>query len=270
MKFQRRFFTILIFIFLAVGWTFAIDRKSDEKKAALPTSGEHLIYEGDFTKSLLRGVNIAELRFSTEGFDQRNGGLLKLKVEAVSTGLVPKLFGIKFHQLVESHVEPTSLALVRSTRLDEQGNRKRTSETVVDCENGKLTWTERDPNNPERQAKVLSSTLVGTVQDLGSAVYYLRAQKLDPGRTFDLFVSDSGRVYRVPIRVLDRKRMKTILGNLETVRVEPQIFGEGGLVDGKGSVTFWFTDDPLHIPVKAHIESEMGSLDIKLKRISRS
>ena len=61
--------------------------------------------------------------------------------------------------------------------------------------------------------------------------------------------------------------MKTILGEVEVIRVEPELFGEGRLLQGKGQITIWFTTDPRHVAVRAQIKHEMGTLDIKLKSI---
>jgi hypothetical protein len=106
------------------------------------------------------------------------------------------------------------------------------------------------------------------VQDIASAFYYLRTQKLEPGKTLELLISDTGQVYRIPVKVVKRERLKTVLGKVNTVRVEPEMFGEGRLIRGKGEITIWLTDDARHIPVRAKINNNLGRLDIKLKSIS--
>jgi hypothetical protein len=66
--------------------------------------------------------------------------------------------------------------------------------------------------------------------------------------------------------VTGAKKLKTVLGEVKTVCVEPEIFGDGKMVHGKGKVSIWLTSDPRHIPVKARINSELGTLSITLKR----
>jgi hypothetical protein len=158
--------------------------------------------------------------------------------------------------------------LLQTTKLDEQGNRRRTSEAVFDRAAGKVVWTERDPNNPAQEPRVISSNFSGAVQDLASIFYFLRTQPLAPGRSFEITISDSGRVYRVPVHVVEKKTMKTVLGKVSVLRVEPEVFGEGRLVRGRGKMSIWFTDDARRIPVRASISNEMGTLDIKLKSIN--
>lgn len=255
-------------------------QKTETAPVRLPFApSEELVYEGEFTKALIRSIDIADLRFTAklEPAPSNNGsqekstaGSLRLTVDAVSKGLLSKLFKLRFRQRIESTVDPTSFAVLQTTKLDEQGDRRRTSEAVFDRTTGKVVWTERDPNNPAREPRVVSSEFGGAaaVQDLASVFYFLRTQTLVLGQAFEITVSDSGRVYRVPVRVVERKKIKSVLGELYALKVEPEVFGDGRLMRGKGKVSIWFTDDARHIPVRAHISNEMGSLDIKLKSIS--
>ena len=82
---------------------------------------------------------------------------------------------------------------------------------------------------------------------------------------FELSVSDSGLVYKVPVTVTAREMQKTILGNVWCYRLDPDIFGPGRLIEQKGSMIIWMTDDARHIPVRSEIKAEVGKIDIKLK-----
>lgn len=237
---------------------------------------EESVYEAEFSRSLLRGINIATLRFkasretdSSRSIEGGSSSILHFTAEAESKGLFPKLFsGLRFRQRIDSTVEPQSFNALRTVKLDEQGNRKRTSEAVFNLKERRVTWVERNPNDPTSQPRTVSSEFKGTVQDLASVFYFVRTQALTPGRNFEVLVSDSGQVYRMPIRVGEKKRIKTVLGEVETVRVEPELFGEGRLLRGRGQISIWFTTDPRHIPVRAQIKHEMGTVDINLKSIS--
>ena len=152
--------------------------------------------------------------------------------------------------------------------LDEQGKRVRTSETLYDRSKGKLSWTQRDPNNPNVEPRTAVVDFAGQLQDVLSAIYFVRTQKLEVGKTFEVFVSDSGHVYRVPIHVLEKKKMKTAVGKVTAFRVEPDLFGpEGMLDDAKGQFSIWISDDEKRIPVSARVKTEYGTFDIKLKRV---
>lgn len=241
---------------------------------------EELVYEGEFSRALFRGINVAELRFTVarstsatniEALDKGRAGTLRFTLEAVSKGILRKLFGLNFRQRIESTVETSSLAVLQTNKLDEQGKRHRISEAIFDRGSSKVVWTERDPNDPQRPPRVVTNQWSGpaAVQDIASAFYYLRTQPLILGQSFEIQISDSGQVYRTPVRVTARKKMKTVLGQVWALRVEPEVFGEGRMLRGKGKMTIWYTDDPARVPVRAQISNELGSLDIKLKRLSR-
>jgi hypothetical protein len=247
-----------------------IQGRTVEPSTRLFETTEELVYEGEFSRALFRGINVAELRFTstrtpaTGAQNQSVAPTLRFTLEAVSKGILRKLFGLNFRQRVESTVEPASFSVLQTNKVDEQGKRLRISEAVFD--GGKVVWTERDPNDPNRPPRVVTNQLSGTVQDIASAFYFLRTQPLALGQSFEMLVSDSGQIYRTPVRVTERKKMKTVLGQVWTLRVEPEIFGEGHLLRGKGQLSIWFTDDERRVPVKAHISNELGTLDIKLKR----
>ena len=102
-----------------------------------------------------------------------------------------------------------------------------------------------------------------------SAIYFLRTQPLAVGHTLQLTISDSGRVYKIPVRVLEKKRMKTAVGRVDALRVEPELFGPDGMMDRKGHISIWYTADNRRIPVKAVIKTEYGTFDVKLRKIIR-
>jgi len=253
---------------------------------------EHLIYEGEFTKLLLRGVKIAELRFEarrrspvapvapvgpSEGGAQAAGVAetgqpagYTLVSDIESKGFFSKLFGVTFRYHVESTVEAGSFSVLRTEKVDEQGQRLRTSEAVFDLADRRVEWTERDPKNTAAAPRVVTAALEGPTQDIVSAVYFLRTRRLVPGERFEIAVSDSGRVYKVPAQVFaEKKKMKSVVGRVSVVRIDVDIFGEGRPVEGKGKMSLWVTDDERRLPLKARLSHDLGQLDITLKRVGR-
>lgn len=244
---------------------------------------EELVYEGEFTKMLLRGITIAELRFKAfrapaapEAVQGKGDGQpasapqpILLSTEMTSKGFFPKLFGVNIHFTAESQVEPNDFYALKTTKLDEQGKRVRKSEAVFFQDAKRVEFTESDPNNAQQPPRVVTAALSGPTQDIVSAIYFLRTQALTPGQTFDIPVSDSGRVFQVPARVFEeKKQLKSVVGKVSVVRVEVDLFGQGRPVeDGKGKMSIWVTNDERHIPVKARLSHDMGQLDLTLKSI---
>jgi hypothetical protein len=244
---------------------------------------EELIYQADFSKLMLRGIEIAEFRFTVGRQQAQTGaspadataaalqpGNLVYKGDVRAKGWFRKLFGIDFHYNHESTVAPDSLLILHTSKLDEQGKRVRVSDAVFDRATNVVTWTERNPNDPNATPRVVRSVLDGAAHDFISAIYFLRTQPLKAGQSFELAVSDSGQTVRVPVRVGERKTFKTVIGRMPTLRVEIGLFGAGRLVnDREGEMTLWFTDDARRLPVRARLSVDVGTLDIKLKKVSK-
>ena len=296
--------------------------RTESPSAPLPFEPvEQLVYEAEFSKLLLRGIKIAEFRFTatrapasdvsdvnatapttrnlsatTNAAEESRSSLpqplpvkptektgqappplvaanaggrpLLFVADLTSKGWFRKLFGINFHFRVESAVEPESFAVLRTKKLDEQGKRVRISEAVFDRAGNRIAWTERDPNNPQREPRVVTNPLDGAMHDIISAIYFLRTQPLTPGRTFDLVLSDSGQVYHVPARVSkETKPMKSPLGRVSVVRVDIELFGPQRPVEGKGQMSMWVTNDARRLPVRARLSNDLGTLDISLKSL---
>src|SRR5215207_7419383 len=236
--------------------------------------GEELHFEAEFSRALLRNLDVADLKFRatrtplSDGLQETKPYALTFSAEIASKGFFARLFNLKLGERVESTVEPVSFTVERTTILDEQGKRVRTTEATFDRSKGKMTWTSRDPNNPSAEPRHAITDFSGQLQDVLSAIYFIRTQRLEVGKTFEVFIGDGGRVYKIPVKVVEKKRMKTILGRVDVLRVNPELFGPERLIDEEqGEFSIWITDDARHIPVGGRIKTDYGTFDIKLKRI---
>ena len=67
---------------------------------------------------------------------------------------------------------------------------------------------------------------------------------------------------------MEKKKIRTVVGQVSALRVEPELFGPDNLIDGeKGQFSIWITDDQRRIPISARIKTDYGTFDIKLKRV---
>ncbi|MDQ4123921.1 MAG: DUF3108 domain-containing protein [Acidobacteriota bacterium] len=230
------------------------------------TIGENLTYEAEWSKSLLRGVDIADLNFKIVKAPEGEGNKLLFQGEAVSKGTLMKIARFSFMQKIDSTVDANNFRILHTIRRDEQKDRIRDGEALFDYKSRKVVYREIDPNNPERAARMITSPLENATHDLLSAIYYLRRQPLAVGKDFELSVSDSGVIYQIPVKVVAREELKTVLGKVWTLRVEPEVFGERRLVPGEGRMIIWFTDDARHLPVRSQIQADIGKIEIKIKQ----
>lgn len=304
-----RLFYVLALVALLASATFASGGNGSTSASAVSNDSqtpkplpfevdEELIYQADFSKLLLRGIEIAEFRFTVERAQPlaearttdaaaasataaasastatpanaaAQSSNLVFKGDVRAKGWFRKIFGIDFHYNHEATVAPDTLLILHTSKLDEQGKRVRVSDAVFDRATNVVTWTERNPNDPQAEPRVVRNVLDGAAHDFISAIYFLRTQQLRPGQSFELAVSDSGQTVRVPVRVLERKTVKSVVGRVPTLRVEIDLFGAGRLVnDRQGEMTLWITDDARRLPVRARLTADVGTLDIKLKKVS--
>ena len=98
-----------------------------------------------------------------------------------------------------------------------------------------------------------------------SAIYSMRTLPLSVGKSFDVPLSDSGLIFDVPVHVTAREIQKTTIGKLWCYRVEPAVFGTDRLIEQKGSMIIWITDDARRLPVRARIETRSFKIDVRIK-----
>ncbi len=226
--------------------------------------GESLTYEGKY-KKLGFAFSVAELNFTISKLPETNDYFVKS--EARSKGTLTKLFNFDLYQLYRSTIDAEKLQILETTKHDVQGDRVRDSKADFNYVNRKVTYVETDPKDSARPPRIVASTIDFDTQDVVSAVYRLRSLPLAVGKTFVMKISDSGLVYDIPVRITAREQKSSILGKKWCWRIEPEIFGDGRFIEQKGSLTLWITDDADRIPIRAELETKLGDVNIKLKKI---
>jgi hypothetical protein len=257
---------IVSLVFLASASVFV--HGQEPRREPLPFErGEELIYQAEFTRGLLRGVDVAEFRFKTQSEHIARGAddvvVLRITGDVVSKGLFTRIAGFKFHHHVESTADAAPFRVLRTDKVEEQGKRKRVLDAVYDHEKNRVLWREVSPN-PQAGYFDFSEP----IQDVLTVIYYLRTQKLEPGKSFDVPVTDAGKVFTLSVAVAERKEIETVLGRVNTIRIDPALFGDNAAVRAKGKLSIWVTDDARRLPVRAQLKVEMGTFEIKLKEVS--
>lgn len=252
---------LIIFSFACVFVSAQSSVKNEPFKA-----GETLVYEGSFSKLVLRGIDVADLNFTVENIPDSKNYLIKS--EAKSKGTLTKLFRFKFNENFQSIVSGETFSILNTVKRDEQGDRVRESEAVFDYDEKKVTYVETDPNDMARPPRRVASPINKDTQDIISGIYLIRRLPLAVGKSFELTISDSGLVYKIPVRVTARERQKSVLGKTWCFRVEPEVFGTNRLIEKDGNMILWITDDARRLPVRAQIDTDLGKVEVKLKQIN--
>lgn len=258
---------IFLYAFLLLGGFFSLTLAAQTPKAEVFKAGESLSYTAKYSKSVLRGIEIADLNFTVERASGSQNFVIKSEAESKGTlsGLVLK----DFLQKYESTVDGRNFSILKTVKRDRQGSRVRDSQAVFDYKTEKVVYVETDPNNAARPPHRVASRIETGMQDLISAVYALRGLPLAAGKSFEVKVSDSGLVYTVPVRVKAREQQKSIFGKVWCWRVEPEVFGRNRLIEKDGNMSLWITDDARRLPVRAQINSSIGRVEVKLRQAKR-
>lgn len=266
---MKRFAFGFLFIFAFAQFTVLLAQESsDVRQKQKMFAGEKLVYDGKLTWKLRLTFSVAELTFVAS--DDPNTNNLIVKADAVSKGTLLSIARYSFLQQITSTIDTDNFRIQKTAKRDVQKERVRESEALFDYKDKRVTYIETDPKDKMRAPRRIASEITDLTQDMVSGIYYLRLQQLAIGKRFEVQVSDSGLVYRVPVVVTAREQQKSSLGKLWCWRIEPEIFGMGRLIEQKGKMVIWMTDDDRHIPVRSQINSEFGKIDIKLKSYSKT
>jgi hypothetical protein len=102
------------------------------------------------------------------------------------------------------------------------------------------------------------------VQDVLSALYYVRTQDLEVGRPLYVDNHSGRKLYPLEVKVHRRERVKVPAGSFDCFVVEP-ILKAGGMFKHKGRLWVWLTTDVRKMPVLMKSKIIVGSIDAKLK-----
>jgi len=256
-----------LFVMLAFVSSFGYSQTDgNSSQKGLPfTVGEKLNYEAKISRLKL-SVAIADLSFNLGTVPDTEHFLIRTKAD--SKGTLLKLFRFSFLQEFESIVDFNGSRILKTTKQDTQKDRVRESVAEFDYGPKRVNYVETDPKNTTRPPRRIASQIEDETYDLVSGIYAMRRLPMTVGKSFEITISDSGLVYTIPVRVTAREQQKSILGKQWCFRVEPVIFGNGRMIEQKGSMIIWFTDDDRRVPVRSQINTIYGKIDIRLKTSS--
>jgi len=227
--------------------------------------GEQLLYQAELNRGLLRGFDVGEIRFSASAVKEGDGQVWSLVGDAISKGVLVRLSGNRFHIHIESRADAQPFALLQTKGLYEDKRKTISSEAIYDHAAQKVIWTQ---NEKDKKPDTKTLSFSDPVHDVLTLIYFVRTQALKPGQSFEVAMVDAGRTYRCVVNVVAGKKANTAVGRVNTITVEPAIFDGQREVRPRGALTILMTDDARHLPVKAQVKSNIGTIDINLKRVS--
>ncbi len=173
----------------------------------------------------------------------------QLRVE--SGGLVSKLY-----RLEDTYdVGMDDGFCTAATQLDAiEGKRHRGTKVVYDHRRGKADYVERDLDK-NTVIKTSEVEIPTCTLDSVAGLYKLRMDKLEPGQSKQVAMSDGKKTAYVRVEAQAREQVKIKAGTFDTIRYEVFMFN-GVLYPRKADMFIWLTDDAHRVPVQ--IRARMG------------
>lgn len=163
------------------------------------------------------------------------------RIETVLTGNTPSRIGLpKLYHLKIS-----------------EGSHRRDKEVRFEHVKGVAHY--KDNLNGDRRVIPISASTIDTL----SSFYFVRTLKLEVGKSVFLTILDNMKVWNVEVQVLRKEKIKTKLGSFDTIVIKPLMQSEG-IMDRKGDMYIWLTDDHRLLPVKMKTKVKVGSITATL------
>jgi len=205
----------------------------------------------------LFNAGTAKVRLEASGSQQ------KVTAIADSAGVVNVLYSI--HDRFEGYFDSKTFCSQRVIKHTEEGSHRRDTQIQFDYERHKSVLDERSLKNGE--SKHAENDIPACITDVVSGFYYLAAQPLQPGNSYNFPINDGGKTTEVAARTETKEQIKVPAGTFQAVRVTAE--PTGGALKGKAKVWVWFTDDASHTPVQMRAKLGWGTLLFRLQRVEK-
>ena len=163
-------------------------------------------------------------------------------------GLMTEVFRKRLH---EGTFHNTSVI-----RFDRKGEKAWLSDTV---------FTDMKTRKTKRSADTVVA-IQGEEHSIMSAFYLVRTLPLTVGDTSRFSAVSGKKRYELKVLVHGKETVKSVLGNVPCIKVEPILDGDG-IFNSKGRIFIWLTDDERRIPVLMECEIALGSIKAKLLEV---
>jgi hypothetical protein len=209
--------------------------------------GEKLTYTISWSKVISAGTAVMEVK--KEGPEDGREAYRFIST-ARTTGMVDKVYRVR--DVVQSVVDHRTLRNISYDLNSRHGSKKKVRKLLFDHEKGEVTYISGGGTDV---VKIPADT-----QDALSSVYYVRTHpEFIVGKSFVVDIHDSGKNWAVEMHVLARERIKTPVGEFDTIKLKTYPKYEGVFMH-KGEIFMWLTDDSRRVPVLMKSTIAIGSI----------
>ncbi len=147
-----------------------------------------------------------------------------------------------------------------------EGKRHRGTKVVYDHARAKASYVERDLDK-NAVTKTAEVEIAPCTLDVAAGLYKLRMNKLEPGQSIQVPMSDGKKSASVRVEAQAREQVKIRAGTFDTIRYEVGLFN-GVLYARKADLFVWLTDDSHRLPVqiRARMAFPVGTITFELMK----
>ncbi len=144
-----------------------------------------------------------------------------------------------------------------------EGKNNTSTKSVFDYE--KLKVFEKSTNFLTGKKKESETEIPNCIMDVMTAFYRMRQLEMKPGESQVLWLYADEKTYPVKINAICYEKVKTPLGKIKCIKVEPVMdYDAQGFFKKKGKLWIWISCDKRRIPVKIVSKVKLGSVKAKL------
>lgn len=154
----------------------------------------------------------------------------------------------------ESWIDKESLCSLKFVSNINESKHVKTETEVYDQVNGKFSILEENKSGP----------IPAYVQDVLSALYWLRTKELIVGQSISVDTHSMDDSWPLSVKIIKRERISVPAGDFDCILVEPSLRKDAGIFDVRGKLWVWLTDDARKVPVKMSSKIPIGSVQAVL------
>ncbi len=233
----------------------AVPTAAKTERAVPFRAGEVLNYDVSWSSYVTAGTATLSVREKKASYGST---AYYVVAEGRPTPLLSKLYTLYYK--ADTLLDAYSLLPQRGSVFSDEGGRRRTKTTSFNQGARAATY--------ELQTATLVKkplSLAPFTQDALSALYVLRAIPLKPGSSVSIPVTDSGKMYKVQMRIGNVEPVKTGMGTVNAYRITPTITDMQGKPDGTRGLAIWISDDARRLPVRMQAEVAVGNFNLTLR-----
>ncbi len=196
------------------------------------------------------------LRINRSRIEDRDA--FRISAWVTSDGMLKSVAGLDVRDYFEAIVDARTFRSERFLYQRRQNDKRRDLEVLVDYPGDQVLIREVDVavDPPRQLRRERRQGVPPVVLDTLSVFYAARLQAMQPGDEFRLFLSNSGDIETVRLKVAVEEKVKIALGRFQTVKITTQ----GGIFKQGGDFRIWYTRDRLRIPVRFEADVRFGKV----------